>query len=112
MCNTPKFCKACPISFTIKDVIRAKLNHLEEEGILQRVSHSDWAAPIVSIPKKDGKFRICEDYKVTVDGALDVDQYSLPKPTDLFVTLAGGLTDTPSQSTMTFADHYPIRNHS
>ena len=88
MYNTPKFCKACPISFTIKDVIRAKLN------------------------QKDGKFRICEDCKVTVDGALDVDQYSLPKPTDLFVTLAGGLTDTPSQSTMTFADHYPIRNHS
>ena len=61
---------------------------------MQRVSHSDCAVPIVAVPKKDGKFRICEDYKVTVNGALDVDQYPLPKPTDLFATLAGGQTFT------------------
>ena len=31
---------------------------------------------------------------MTVNGALDVDQYSLLKPTDLFATLAGGQTFT------------------
>ena len=31
---------------------------------------------------------------MTVNGALDVDQYPLPKPTDLFATLAGGQTFT------------------
>ena len=48
----------------------------------------------MAVPKKDGKFRICGDYKVIVNGALDVDQYPLPKPTDLFATLAGGQTFT------------------
>ena len=45
---------------------------------MERVTYSDWAAPIVAILKKNGEFDICEDYKVTVNGALDVDQYPLP----------------------------------
>ena len=54
------------------------------------MDHSVWAAPIVAVPKKDSKFRICGDYKVTVNKFLDVDQYPLPKPADLFATLSGG----------------------
>ena len=63
---------------------------MEEQGTLERVDHSEWAAPIVAVPKKDGKFQICGDYKVTVNQALAMDQYPLPKPDDLFATLAGG----------------------
>ena len=44
----------------------------------------------MAVPKQDGKFRICGDYKVTVNAALDIDQYPLPKPDDLFTSLAGG----------------------
>ena len=72
------------VPFAIKDAIGAELDRLESEGILEKVSHSDWAAPIVAVPKKDGNFRICGDYKVTVNLVLDVDQYPLPKPEDLF----------------------------
>ena len=43
---------------------------------------------IVLVPKKNGKICICGDYKVTVNEVLDVDQYSLAKPHDLFATLA------------------------
>ena len=63
---------------------------MEKQGILEPVTHSNWAAPIVAVPKKDGSFRICGDYKVTVNQVLDVEQYPLPKPEDLFATLAGG----------------------
>lgn len=84
---TPKFFKPRP---AIKDSIGRELDHMEKQGTIQKVDHSEWAAPIVAVPKKDGIFRICGDYKVTMNQALAVDQYPLPKPDDLFATLAGG----------------------
>ena len=38
---------------------------MEMEDIIERVEYSEWAAPIVAVPEKDGRFRICGDYKVT-----------------------------------------------
>ena len=63
---------------------------MERQGILKKINNSDWATPIVAVPKKDGKFRICGDYKVTVNQVLAVDQYPLPKPDELLATLAKG----------------------
>ena len=86
----PRFFKPRPVPFAIKAAIEAELDELEASGAIEKVTHSDWAAPIVPVPKKNGKFRICGDYKVTINRELDVDQYPLPKPEDLFATLAGG----------------------
>ena len=86
----PKFCKARTVPFAIKAAIEAELDQLESAGIITKVSHSDWAAPIVPVPKKNGRYRICGDYKITINQALEVDQYPLPKPEDLFASLAGG----------------------
>ena len=80
----PKFFKPRPVPFAIKDTIGEELNRLEVDGIIERIDHSEWGAPIVAVPKKDGKIRICGDYKVTVNPVLQVDQYPLPKPEDLF----------------------------
>ena len=58
--------------------------------LISKVSHSDWATPIVAVPKKDGKLRLCSDYKVTINPVMEVDQYPQPKSDDLFATLSGG----------------------
>ena len=76
--------------FAVKVSVQEDLHRLEKDGVLVKLDHSEWAAPIVTVPKKDGKIRICGDYKVTVNPILEVDQYPLPHPTDLFATLAGG----------------------
>jgi hypothetical protein len=80
----PKFCKARSVPFTIKEPIEQELDRQEASGIIIKVTHSEWAAPVVAVPKKR---RICGDYKVSVNSSLDIDQYPLP---DLLATLAGG----------------------
>ena len=86
----PKFCKPRPVPFALKEALEKELSRLEQLGILQKVNHSDWAAPIVVVPKGDGCLRVCGDYKVTVNPVLAVDKYPLPKPDDLMAQLAGG----------------------
>ena len=88
--SEPRFCKSRPVPFAIKDRVGKELDRLEEAGILYRVDHAEWAAPIVPVPKKDGTIRVCGDFKVTINPALRIDQYPLPKPSDLMASLAGG----------------------
>ena len=89
---TPRFHRPRPVPFALKEAIEREIHRLEEAGILKKINHCEWAAPIVPVPKKDGSVRVCGDYKVTINEALDVDQYPLPRPEDLFATLANGKT--------------------
>ena len=73
----PKFNKARPVPFAIRDAVGAELDLLEGDGIIEKISHSQWAAPIVPVAKANGHFRICGDYSVSVNLSMDVDQYLL-----------------------------------
>ena len=82
----PRFHRPQPVPYALRPLVEQELERLERAGVLQPVSHSDWAAPV---PKCDGTVRICGDYKLTVNPVLDVDQYPLPRSDDLFATLGG-----------------------
>ena len=86
----PKFCKARPVPFALKEAIDRELDRLEAEGILEPVMYSEWAAPVVPVPKTEGQIRLCGDYKVTINPVLEVDQYPLPKPDNIFAALSTG----------------------
>ena len=87
---TPVFRKARPVPFALKEAASKELDRLEQAGIVEKVERSDWAAPVVLVPKRDGSIRLCGDYKLTVNRHLDVDQCPLPIANDLFVSLTGG----------------------
>ena len=59
-------------------------------GAIEKVRYSDWATPVVPVPKPDGTVRVCGDFKITVNPVLHIDQHPSPKAEDLFATLAGG----------------------
>ena len=67
---TPKFFKPHPVPFAIKGAVRKELDRLEQQEIIRKVDHSEWAEPIVVVPKKDGRFHLCGDYKVTINQAV------------------------------------------
>ncbi|KAL0151789.1 hypothetical protein M9458_052940 [Cirrhinus mrigala] len=86
----PIFHKPRPVPYALKDAVEKELDRLERNGIISQVGRSDWAAPIVVVPKKDKTVRLCGDYKVTVNKCILSEEYPLPNVDDLFTTLAGG----------------------
>ena len=53
---TPKFYRPRRVPFALKEAVGQELNRIEEKGILKRVKHSDWAAPIVPSLRKMERF--------------------------------------------------------
>ena len=86
----PKFLPARPVPYALRSKVESELQHLEEEGILTKVETSDWATPMVPVVKRNGKIRICGDFKVTVNPVLKIDHYPLLKIDDVFANLSGG----------------------
>ena len=92
--TTPICHKPRSVPYSLKEKIERDLDRLEKLGVIEKVPHSEWAAPIVPVPKSDGGIRLCGDYKVTVNPYLKIDQYPVPSAEDLFAKLAGGQTFT------------------
>lgn len=90
----PKYYKARPVSFALRDKISKELERLETNGTIEKVQYSEWAAPIVPRLKEDNTVRICGDYKVTVNKVSKLDQYPIPKTEDIFAEIGSGSTFT------------------
>ena len=50
----PRFCKARPLPYAIRQMVEKELERLEKEGIIEPVQYADWAAPVVPFRKSDG----------------------------------------------------------
>ena len=85
--TTLVFHRSCPVPFAVKDAIDRELRCLEKAEIMEKVLHSEWAAPVVVVLKGDGKIRLCGDFKATVNKSLEVNQHLLPKSHKLFTAL-------------------------
>ena len=79
-CHTKVFQTAlCPLRDS-RGYIEKDLERLESLGGIEKVGYSDWAAPIVPVPKADGSVRICGSipfFKLTSFQCLSQKTYSL-----------------------------------
>ena len=63
------------------------LDDMLGRGVIQP-SSSPWVSPVVLVPKKDGSFRFCIDYR-KINSVTRKDAYPLPRVDDTLDTLAG-----------------------
>lgn len=84
----PVFVRARLVPFKLMSLVDQELDKLEKAGIIEKVTTSKWATSIVPILKKNGKIRICGDYKVTLNSQLLVDDHPFPTIDELFSKLA------------------------
>ena len=87
----PKYCKARSVPYYYQEMVDKELDRLVEEGTLEPVEHSEWAAPIVALLKSDKqRVRICGDFKQTINKVAKLDRYPIPRVQDLFAKVGGG----------------------
>lgn len=89
--TTPVFVRARPVPFKLLPLVEQELDRLEYAGVIEKVSTSNWATPIVPILKKNGRIRICGDYKNTVNPHLVVDDHPFPTIDELLAKVANGI---------------------
>ncbi|KAF2890539.1 hypothetical protein ILUMI_15634 [Ignelater luminosus] len=78
----------------IKDAVEKELKRLVHNGVLKPVTSSEWASPVVVVPKPDGSIRIYADFKITINRFLSKEHYPLPNPKDIYASLAEGVVFT------------------
>ena len=69
------------------DILKEELTKLIYKRLIEP-SCSEWSSPVVLVPKKNGKWRLCIDYR-KVNEATKKDSYSLPNIEEIFDSLDG-----------------------
>ena len=57
--------------------LKEEVDKLLEAGFIMPVNDAEWVSPVVVTPKKDGRWRICIDYK-PLNAVTKKDPYPLP----------------------------------
>ncbi|KAL7293237.1 hypothetical protein TKK_0013377 [Trichogramma kaykai] len=87
---TPIYRKPHTVPFAFKSKVEKELETLEEQGIIFKVSNSEWGTPLVPVLKSDGNIRVCASYNLTVNKYLDDYNYPIPRIEEIFAALEGG----------------------
>jgi hypothetical protein len=61
----------------IKEIVKEELHKLLNARFIYLISNSGWVSPLVIVPKKNGKWRVCVDYRA-LNKATQKDHFPLP----------------------------------
>ena len=73
---------------TLKDIAKDELQKLLDARLIYPISDNEWVSPLVLVPKKNGKWRICVDYRY-LNKATKKDHFPLPFIDQVLDGLAG-----------------------
>ncbi|EGT45435.1 hypothetical protein CAEBREN_28903, partial [Caenorhabditis brenneri] len=100
--STPVFKPKRPVPYGALETVEKELDRLEGLGVLKKVNHSKWAAPLVCVKKAGGDIRVCVDLSTGLNDALEDEDHPIPPPEDIFASMNGGRYF----STVDFKDAY------
>ena len=72
----------------LKQIVKDELQRILMVDFIYPISDSQWVSPLVVVPKKNGKWRICVDYRELNKATLK-DHFLLPFIDQVLDTLAG-----------------------
>lgn len=75
----------------LKEIVRDELQKLLKVKFVYPISDSQWVSPLAIVPKKNGKWRVCVDYK-ELNKATVNDYFPLPFIDQVLDTLAGKMS--------------------
>ena len=79
------------VPFHLREKVEMELKSLESQDIIEKVpesEHTDWVSPIVVVPKKEGKIRICVDMRAA-NTAVKRIRHPIPTVKDIALELNG-----------------------
>ena len=76
------------LPLSVVDEVSKRLDQLEQQGVIEPVSASNWVSPLVVGRKRDGRVRLCVDMR-RVNKAVVTDGYPLPRIDDVLDRLSG-----------------------
>ncbi|EFO94687.1 hypothetical protein CRE_08564 [Caenorhabditis remanei] len=86
----PVFRKARPVPYATLSAVSEELDRLTLQGVLTPVDHSSWAAPTVTVKKKNGSIRMCADYSTGLNDSIEQHRHPLPTADSIFTSINGG----------------------
>jgi hypothetical protein len=69
-------------------IVKQDINKLFAIGFIKHVEEATWLSPIVVVPKKNGKLRICVDFR-KLNAATKKDLYPLPFTNEVINIVVG-----------------------
>ncbi|MCO5580227.1 hypothetical protein L7F22_034093 [Adiantum nelumboides] len=88
-----------------QEALLSKVNKLLKAGFIYPVTNFEWVSPVVVTPKKNGKWRVCVDYK-PLNAATKRDHFPLPFQDEILNEVAGDERYTVCDG---YSSYYQIR---
>ena len=78
----PVHCRARPIPYHLRDLVSEQVNRMLQLGVIQE-SRSPWSSPVLLVPKSDGQYRFCIDFR-RLNALTKKDANPMPSVEDTF----------------------------